>query len=358
MSNITLPGLIDIHTHMREPGATHKEDWDSGTSAALAGGITMVLAMPNTNPAIIDAKSLDKSLKLSRSKARCDYGQFVGASIENSSEISSLAEKTAGMKMYLDHTFGSLMLPKMTDWIPHFEEWPNESPIAVHAEGRTLASAILMASIFNRPIHLCHVSTKEEIILIRAAKEKGLKVTCEVCPHHLFLSQEDISKIGKGRSEVRPRLAAPEDREALWHNLDVIDCFSTDHAPHTLQEKDGEDPPPGFPGLESILPLLLNAVNNELLSIDDIILRMHINPAKIFDLPEQRDTYIEIDMDQSWEIKARNLNSRCGWTPFEGWEVRGQVVRVVLRGEEAFKEGKILSPQGAGKDVRQAKYNS
>src|SRR5690606_14895446 len=136
-----------------------------------------------------------------------------------------------------------------------------------------------------------------EILLIRKAKERGLAVTCEVAPHHLFLTQEDLPRLGFGRSEVRPRLATPIDRDALWENLEVIDCFATDHAPHTAAEKDSENPPPGFPGLETALALLLEGVHAGRMSLDDLIARLHTNPRRIFGLPEQPDTFIEVDPD-------------------------------------------------------------
>jgi len=344
--------LTDVHVHIREPGATHKEDWDTGTAAAVAGGFTTVLAMPNTNPPVTDAFTLEYSLDTAKNKARCDYGIYVGAGADNISLLSDLASNAAGMKMYLDQTYGPLRLDDMTLWMEHIAHYPRDCPIAVHAEGRTLAASILIASLYNRPIHLCHVSRREEILLIRTAKEKGIPITCEVAPHHLFLTEEDISSIGAGRSEVRPRLATRRDRNALWENLDVIDIFATDHAPHTLAEKDSPSPPPGFPGLETALPLLLTAVHEGRLSIDDIITRMHKNPQKIFHLPNQADTYVEIDPNISWEIQAKNLFTRCAWTPFEGWRVKGKVKRVVLRSKDAFKDGKVTAVPGSGKNIR------
>jgi carbamoyl-phosphate synthase/aspartate carbamoyltransferase/dihydroorotase len=209
--------------------------------------------------------------------------------------------------------------------------------------------------LYDRPVHIAHVSLKEEILLIREAKERGLKVTCEVSPHHLFLSREDIAGISRGhpgRGEVRPRLAAKADVDALWSNLEVIDCFATDHAPHTMEEKNGENPPPGFPGLETMLPLLLTAVQEGRLSMQDILQRCVINPRRIFSLPEQPDTWTEVDEESIWEIKAEDLHSRCGWTPFEGWQVRGRVRRVVLRGSTAYQDGKVLAERGFGRNIR------
>ncbi|MBI5945012.1 MAG: amidohydrolase family protein [Chloroflexi bacterium] len=352
---IKLPGLIDPHVHMREPGATHKEDFDSGTSAALAGGFTIVLTMPNTKPPIFDAETLDLALDSAKQKARCDYAQFIGAGPNNADKAASLAGKAAGLKMYLDSTFGELRLDDMTLWQPHFEKYPKNYPIVAHSESRSMAAAILFAAIYDRPVHIAHISLKEEVLLIKAAKERGIKVTCEVCPHHLFLTKDDIPSIAHGhpgRGEVRPRLATKEDVDALWTNLDVIDCFATDHAPHTLEEKDSDNPPPGFPGLETALPLLLTAVSESRLTLTDIIEKMHTNPKKIFNLPDQPETWVEVDEKASYEIKAADQFTRCKWTPFEGWQVRGRIRKVFLRGATAFEDGKILAPAGYGRNVR------
>ncbi len=351
---IRIPGLIDPHVHMREPGGTHKEDWDSGTAAALAGGFTTVLAMPNTDPAVTDSVSLQMALSAAQSKARCDYGQYVGAGPDNAEKLGRLAGQTAGLKMYLDHTYGPLRLDEMTLWMEHFKFWPRNMPIVAHAENRSMAAVILMAAIFDRPLHLAHVSRGEEILLIRTAKEKGIRVTCEVTPHHLFLSEGDISTIGAGLSEVRPRLASKADQAALWSNLEVIDVFATDHAPHTLQEKASSNPPPGFPGLETALPLFLTAVGENRLSMDGLIQRMVKNPRKIFNIPEQPETWVEIDPEARWEIRAADTFTRCRWTPFEGQQVRGRVERVTLRGVEVFRDRQVLVRQGFGNNIRQA----
>jgi dihydroorotase-like cyclic amidohydrolase len=353
---LKLPGLIDPHVHVREPGQTYKEDWDTATQAALAGGLTMILAMPNTRPPVFDAETLNVALDAAKRKARCDYAQFLGAGPDNADIVPSLAHRAAGLKMYLDSTFGELRLDDMSLWQPHFMNFPKDVPIVLHSESRTMAAGILFAAIHDRPVHIAHISLKEEILLIKAAKERGLKITCEVCPHHLFLSKDDIPVISqgrRGRGEVRPRLATKEDVEALWQNMDVIDCFATDHAPHTLEEKDSENPPPGFPGLETLLPLLLTAMDSGRLTLDDLIQKSVINPRKIFNLPEQPKTWVEVDEDATYEIKAKHQFTRCGWTPFEGWKVKGKVRKVVLRGKTAFEDGKVLVEQGYGKNIRE-----
>jgi carbamoyl-phosphate synthase/aspartate carbamoyltransferase/dihydroorotase len=356
---IRLPGLIDPHVHLREPGATHKEDYDSGTASALAGGVTLVLAMPNTKPPIFDEATLNQALAAAQVKARCDYAQYLGAGPDNAAEVARLAPKAAALKMYLDSTFGQLRLDDMTLWLEHFRLWPGVTPIVTHSESRSMAAALWMAQMFDKPIHIAHISLREEVLLIKAAKEHGVKVTCEVCPHHLFLTIPP-SPVGErgaggegGRSEVRPRLATQADVDALWANLDVIDCFATDHAPHTLAEKDGENPPPGFPGLETLLPLLLTAVSESRLTIDDLIEKLYTNPRRIFKLPEQPETWVEVDENAEYELKAAGMHSRCGWTPFEGWKVKGQVRKVVLRGRTAFEDGQILVEPGFGRNIRE-----
>lgn len=353
---IRLPGLIDPHVHVREPGQTHKEDWDSATQAALAGGVTTLLAMPNTKPPIFDASTLDLALDAAKRKARCDYAQFVGAGPDNADILPSLGPRAAGMKMYLDSTFGELRLDDMTLWQPHFDRFPKEFPIVLHSESRTMAAGILFAAIYDRPVHIAHISLREEVLLIKAAKEHGIQVTCEVCPHHLFLTRDDIPAISHGhpgRGEVRPRLASREDVEALWQNMDVIDCFATDHAPHTIQEKDSDNPPPGFPGVETLLPLLMTAVHEGRLTVDNIIEKSVHNPRRIFNIPEQPETWVEVDEHAAYEIHASDQFTRCHWTPFEGWKVTGRVRKVVLRGQTAFEDGKILVEKGYGRNIRE-----
>ena len=355
---LKLPGLVDIHVHLREPGATHKEDFDTGTAAALAGGVTTVLAMPNTQPPLVDAAAFQLALDTAAQKARCDYGIYLGAGLINATDLPALAPQAAGLKMYLDATFGPLLLDNIEAWIQHIEHWPTSvngvpRPIVAHAERQSLGALLFVAGLFNRLVHIAHVSRREEILLIRAAKEKGIPVTCEVCPHHLFLTTDDFEWLPPGRREVRPCLATPADRDALWANLDVVDCFATDHAPHLLSEKDSPtNPPPGFPGIETMLPLLLTAAHEGRLNLDDITTRLHDNPCRIFGLPEQPDTWVEVDTDAEHEIRANGLYSRCGWTPFEGWKVRGRVTHVVLRGQVAFLDGKILAKPGFGRNIR------
>uniref|UniRef100_A0A8C4S7Z4 Multifunctional protein CAD n=1 Tax=Erpetoichthys calabaricus TaxID=27687 RepID=A0A8C4S7Z4_ERPCA len=349
---IRLPGLVDVHVHLREPGATYKEDFASGTAAALAGGITMVCVMPNTAPAIVDQGTFTLAQKLAQEGARCDYSLFLGASSDNATTLPSIAGGAAGLKMYLNDTFSTLRMDNVSLWMEHFEKWPKHLPIVAHAERQTIAAILMVAQLYQRSVHICHVARKEEIHLIRAAKQKGIQVTCEVAPHHLFLCEDNVKEIGLGRAEVRPMLGTKEDMDALWENLDVIDCFASDHAPHTVEEKDGRNPPPGYPGLETMLPLLLNAIHEGRLTVDDIIKRMYENPLRIFSLPAQENTYVEVDLEHEWVIPSHMQFTKSKWTPFEGMKVKGKVRRVVLRGEVAYIDGQMLVPPGYGQDVR------
>lgn len=355
MSALKLPGLIDVHVHLREPGATHKENYATGTAAALAGGFTLVLDMPNNTPPITDAATLAAKKQAARKHARCDYGLHLGAGADNAGTAYLLAPQVTGLKMYLDQTFGPLRLEDLDSLIQHMERWPADRPVLCHAEGRTVAACILVAHLTGKHVHICHVSRKDEIDLIRRAKDKGINVTCEVTPHHFFLTDElaTRTRIGPGRSEVRPRLAKEADRQALRSSLEVIDCFATDHAPHTQVEKDSPKPPPGFPGLETALPLYLELVREELISIDGLIDRAVNNPRRLFDLPDPPETWIEVDPDEDWIARGSEMQTRAKWTPFEGWTLRGRVKRVMLRGADAYRDGEVLAQPGFGRDVRE-----
>jgi carbamoyl-phosphate synthase/aspartate carbamoyltransferase/dihydroorotase len=367
MTSLRLPGLIDPHVHVRDLGQRHKEDWDTATAVALAGGFTTILAMPNTQPPITDAASLAQQQAAAQARARCDYGLYLGASADNADRLAALASRSTGLKMYLDQTFGPLRMEGLATLVEHAARWPADHPLLAHAEGRTVAAAILAAHLAGRSIHICHVSRKEEIELIANAKARGLDVTCEVCPHHMFLveggtpaptlasliatSDGGHMRGGPGYWEVRPRLATPADVGALWAHLDVIDCFATDHAPHTRAEKESATPPPGFPGLETALALWLTAVDAGRLTLDDVIARMHTGPRRIFGLPHQPETWIEVDPSLRWTVRADQTLTRCGWTPFEDWTLVGKVTHVTLRGQLAYDGEKVLAEPGYGKNV-------
>jgi carbamoyl-phosphate synthase/aspartate carbamoyltransferase/dihydroorotase len=345
--------LIDVHVHLREPGGEQKEGFSSGSAAALAGGVTMVLDMPNTYPPIVDAEALELKFRLARQGARCDVGFFVGASETNARQAAGLAGKAAGLKIYLDQTYGPLRMRNLASLLAHFEIWPASRPIAVHAEGLSAAMAIGLARCFGQRLHLCHVSRADEIGLIRAAKESGAALTCEVAPHHLFLTESDAERLGP-YGAMMPPLSTEADVAALWANLEIVDCIATDHAPHTRAEKEGPSPPPGVPGLETMLPLLLTAVAEGRLTRERLVELTHEGPRRIYALPAQPDTYVEVDPDARHTLGHKGQHTRCGWTPFEGASVQGRVRRVVLRGRTACQDGEIRVEPGFGRVVAPA----
>lgn len=359
MTALRLPGLIDVHVHLREPGGEQKETLTSGTAAALAGGVTIVLDMPNTYPPLVDAETLARKQELVAQKALCDVGLFLGATATNAVGAAALAAEAAGLKIYLDQTYGPLRMRSSATFpgrglaalLAHFSTWPATRPIAVHAEGLSAAIAIGLARSFGRRLHLCHVSRADEMALIRAAKASGAALTCEVAPHHLFLTEADARRLGP-YGAMKPPLATEADRAALWANLDAVDCIATDHAPHTRAEKEGEDPPPGVPGLETMLPLLLTAVAEGRLTAERLVELTHRAPRRIFGLPVQPDTWIEVDPNARYTLSDEDLHTRCGWTPFAGLAVQGRVTRVVLRGQAAFEDGEVRVQPGFGRVVK------
>lgn len=349
MSILTLPGLVDVHTHLRVPGGEQKEDFASGTAAALAGGITTVLGMPNTSPPLTRPESLATARTRAERNARCDVGLFAGASAVDLERLPDLAAETVALKIYLNDTFGPLRVDDVPTLAACFERWPREKLIAMHAEKQSVAVGIGMAAAYDRPVHFCHISRREEIELIATAKARGLPVTCEVTPHHLFLTQRDAARLGP-LGDMRPVLGTEADVASLWEHLDeTIDCIATDHAPHTLDEKRSATPPPGVPGLETSLPLMLTAVDEGRLSEERLIALMSSNPRRIFGLPSQEDTEVQVETGVPYTIRNENVYSKCGWTPFAGMRVTGRVQRVILRGRVVYEDGRVLAEPGQGK---------
>jgi carbamoyl-phosphate synthase/aspartate carbamoyltransferase/dihydroorotase len=325
-----LPGLIDAHVHLRTPGQTHKEDLDTGTRAALAGGFTRVLDMPNTTPPTVDANALDAKATLVRAHAHCDVDLFCGGTEDNVEHVVPLSAHAVGLKLYLNQTHGPLLLSRFESTLAHIRRWPGV--VAVHAEGWQLAAVVGLAHLFGKHVHCCHVSRQSEIELIRAAKERGAPVTCEVTPHHLLLTDADARRLGP-LGYMKPTLGSAADRDALWANLDVLDCIASDHAPHTLEEKNADPPSPGVPGLETTLPLMLNAVRKGRLSLDRLVELLYHGPRRIYGLPEQPETYIQVDLNERHTLGRQGLRTKCGWTPFAGMTVYGRLQSVTLRGQ-------------------------
>ncbi len=348
MAIVKLPGLVDPHVHLRDPGATHKEDFSTGTRAALAGGFTTVLDMPNNfGDPVISPAALGRKLQTAESRLFCDVGFFYGATPGNMDSYAAVLGMVVGLKLYLDHTTGDLKVEELEDIKNVMLAWPAHKPLCVHAEDRTLAMVLGLLPLVNRSVHFCHISERVEIELIRDAKGRGMPVTCEVAPHHLYLTEGDLPRLGS-HGVMKPPLKKGRDVDALWANIDIIDVIATDHAPHTRDEKGSANPPFGVPGLESSLPLMLTAVNNGRLSLDRLIEMMHTAPMRLFHLSAQPETYITVDTQRRWLFSAEGRQTRCEWTPFEGMPVVGAVEQVVLRGVEVVRSGQVTNETPLG----------
>lgn len=346
---LKLPGLIDIHVHFRDPGQTHKEDFFTGTSVALSGGVTTVFDMPNNLEPIFTYEKLMEKVNIAKQKSVCDWGLYFGTDGKNSGEFEKVVDKVVGLKIYLSLTTGKYVVAdeKLIEAV--FQKWPKEKILVVHTEGDRIDLSIRLAEKYGNKLHITHVNTKEMLEKIISAKKDNLDITCDVTPHHLFLTEEYIQTGGFGL--VKPSLVTQEEQDYLWKNLNMVDCIATDHAPHTLEEKKSMNVPVGIPGLETMLPLLLTATYEKRLSIEEIIRLTNTNPQKIFGIKQDEYTYVEVDLDEKYKIENKNLKTKCGWSPFEGWEVYGKVKKVFLRGTKVFENGEILVRPGFGQNV-------
>ncbi|MDH7488788.1 MAG: amidohydrolase family protein [Anaerolineae bacterium] len=345
---IQLPAGIDPHVHLRDPGGTHKETFLTGTAAALAGGYTCVLDMPNNQPPIADLEALSAKERAAAAVV-CDYGFWWGGTAMNADLAPQAAARCVGMKVYMTHTYGPLLVDSAPALVRLFQAWPAGRPIAVHAEGSATLVAILLGQLYGKWVHICHVSEAWQIAAIRRAKEQGFRVTCEVTPHHLFLTEDDARALGS-LGQMCPPLRTTADVQALWDNLDVIDMLATDHAPHTLEEKRGANPPPGVPGLETALPLMLTAVAEGRLTLERLVELYHDAPARLFGIPAP-DSSVVVETGVRVAIRGDTLQTKCRWTPFEGMVVGARVLETWVRGTRAWGDGRVLVAPGFGQRV-------
>lgn len=346
MATLTLPGLIDMHVHLRDPGELHKEDFTSGTSAALAGGFTTIVDMPNNQVAITTKELLDKKITFAQEKIVCDVGFYFGSLGDNLTEFEKVKDRVLGLKLFLNKTTGNYLLNPQT-LASIFMTFPQNLPILVHAQEDKVKLVLDIMKNTPRPVHFCHISMAYELKQITDAKNAGLPVTCGVTPHHLFLTEEDAKRLGPF-ALMKPELKTREDVSYLWQHFDEIDVIESDHAPHAKEEKQGLNPPYGIPGLETTLPLLLTAMAQGRLTAEQIIEKCHTNPQKILQIAINPRTYVEVDTDAEYTIENANLRTKAGCTPFDGWHVKGKVARVFSRGTKVYEDGVILTLPGSG----------
>jgi len=345
-NKIILPGLIDSHVHFREPGLTHKEDFLTGSKAAAAGGITTFLDMPNTKPPTITLERLEEKRRLAK-KSIVNYGFHFGSTADNIEEIKKV-KNVASVKIYMDVTTGELII-KNDDVLKKIFQIPITKTI--HAENEQILKAIELGKDYSR-LYFCHVSSKQELDYI--IKNKTSNIFIEVTPHHLFLTEQEKEK-HKGFAEMKPSLKTKEDQIALWECIknNQVDTIATDHAPHTKDEKMQINYPYGVPGCETMLPLLLNAVNDGLLTIKKLVQLCCENPVKIFKIKEKG--FIEegfdadltiVDMNLEKEVNTDDLMTKCKWSPFNGLTLKGWPVMTIVNGNIVFDNGNINHVRG------------
>jgi len=388
-----LPGIIDVHVHFREPGYTYKEDFETGSMAAAAGGVTTVFDMPNNKPFITTVEAYKQKLELIKDKAYVDYG-LIAAVVGNSiQEIPKLAE--AGInafKIFMGATVGGVPAPDdggmleafrlvaetglrigvhaennqimdfftaklkkagRTDPLAHVEARPNV------AEAEAIQRAILFAAETGCKLHIYHMSSKEGVGLVKEAKAKGIQVSAETGPHYLLLDCNYMKKVGS-ILKMNPPVRSQENGEALWQGLleGTVEVIATDHSPHTEEEKIKDniwDAIPGFTGVETSVPLMLTQVNEGKLSLTAYVKAASESPAKLFNIYPKKGAiqvgsdadFTIVDMEKEGIISSEKLHSKTKVTPFDGWKVKGLPVYTIVRGKVVMKNGEIVGkPQG------------
>ncbi|MEP9352806.1 allantoinase AllB [Xanthobacter sp. KR7-65] len=393
-----LPGAIDVHVHFRDPGYTHKEDFESGTAAAAFGGVTTVFDMPNTIPTVADAAALTAKHAIAASKAHVDYGLYAVLGEDTIDKVPELVEAgIIGFKLYMGNTFGRIPTPSTGAMLEAFEVVaPTGKRVSLHAEtnsvmerrqrqlveaGRTdalahlasrpavvaveaVARAAILAEWTGARIHVLHISSAAELGPLRDAKARGVDITGETCPHYLMLGAEDYARWG-GIIRVNPPVREAANQQPLWDALadGTIDMIATDHAPHTPEEKTRAEiwsVDCGFPGVETQMPLMLTEVAKGRYSLSDYVRWSAVNPARIWGLyprkgviqPGADADLAFVDMGRTWTIRDADLKSRSKVSPWDGRDVTGMPVHTMVRGRFVVKDRALQADtKGHGRPV-------
>ena len=376
---VVLPGIIDTQTHFREPGSTDVEDLESGSRAAVLGGVTSLFEMPNTNPPTSNLVEFDKKLQLAKNRMHSNYAFYFGATPDNIEQLSKLkdVEGCCGVKLFAGSSTGKLLVDKEADIEKvisnsdrvvsiHSEDeeilnlrkkFIKEGDVHSHPEWRNTECAISstrrvvkIAERYNKKIHVLHVTTKEEVDFLAMHKKN---VTFEITPQHLTLYAPDCyDKLGT-YAQMNPPLRTKEHYDRLWVAIknNIVDVLGSDHAPHSKENKNKNYPntPSGMPGVQTIFPIMLDHVNNGKLTLEQLIKLMCENPCKIFGiknkgyLKEGYDADLTIaDMDKEVTIKDEMIASKCGWTPFNNHKVKGFPVGTIVNGNLVMSNGKVI----------------
>lgn len=373
-----LPGAIDAHVHFREPGASHKETWETGSAAAAMGGVTSVLDMPNNNPAIISVKALEAKRALIAGRSYVNYGfHFGAAGTGNLAEIRA-AENIPAVKIYMGSSTGDLLVDQPNQWEKVFEVCKAKNiPVIVHAENehriqeraKAMAGesdimthakirdcecakiatheAIALREKVGNKLHIAHMSTADELELVELHSNELL--TCEVAPHHLYFTMHDMKD---AYLKMNPPLREEEDLRSLWEGVRAgsVNCIATDHAPHTHDEKSkGLSSPSGVPGVEFMLPLMLNEVAENMLELSDVVRLTSTEPARIFSIQgkgkiaEGMDAdLVLVDMELKKTITNERVQSKCAWTPYEGYTLKGWPIMTIVNGQIVMEDRKMV----------------
>lgn len=381
-----IPGVIDTQVHFREPGLEHKEDLESGTRSAILGGVTSIFEMPNTNPTTTTAEALRDKLGRAAGRAWCDFSFFVGASKENVSALSELEmlPGSPGVKIFMGSSTGPLLVDDDEHLRQVLRNGKRRCPIHAEDEERNVARKSLMSDHpharehpflrdaesarlattrilalskeTGRPVHVLHISTADELPILKAAKDDGLGTTCEVTPQHLWFAAPDCyEKLGTF-AQMNPPLRSAEHREGLRKatKAGLFDVIGSDHAPHTIQEKQRPYPqsPSGMPGVQTLLSVMLTLCSQGLITLKDFVRMACENPARIYGiknkgfLKEGYDAdFVLIDPQQKRVFERSMIASKCGWSPYEGETLTGWPIHVFLRGEQMVTEGQLTGRQ-------------
>ena len=395
-----LPGVIDPHVHFRDPGNPEKEDLESGSRAAAAGGITSFLDMPNTSPNATNRLALEEKIAAAAKKAVTHHGFFIGATTNNVSDLQSVQgmDGICGIKIFMGSSTGNLLVHEQkhlehifanTGGIiaTHAEdeirlqsriaEFKHRTDIAAHAECRDIECALIatkrataLAKDHSHRLHIVHLTSGKEADWL--SSKKGDLITTEVCTQHLTFDQDDVEKLGV-RALMNPPIRYTEDKEKLWSRLKdgTIDCIVTDHAPHTLEAKSVGFPkaPAGMPGVETSLPRMLTHAKEGKCSISDIVRWMCAGPAKVYQI-KNKGSLIEgfdgdltlVDLENHRIIQDSDTWTRVGWTPYDGMELTGWPMYTIVDGNIVHKRDSGGALRGssvalAGSTGRVLKFN-
>lgn len=362
--NYVIPGVIDVHTHMRDPGLTEKEDFTTGSKACAKGGVTTFIDMPNTIPQTTTEEFLKIKSQGSKGRSYVDYGfHFGGSNGDNSLEILKVKDRVASTKIFLNMSTGDMLINNNSSLENIFK---SSKIISVHAEGEKVEEAIKLGIVYDKPVYLCHISQESEVDIIKKYKaeikemNKKVKIYAEVAPHHLFLNEEikNQSEQNKKLLIMKPELKGTDDNRALLQGIKdgIIDTIGTDHAPHTLKDKETKLTF-GIPGVENSLEMMLNLVKRNEITLHRLIKLMSENPADIFGISNKgriQEGYdadlVILDMNNMYTISNKGVVSKCGWTPYNNFLTGGKVQKTLLRGHVVYSDDKFCEKL-LGKEV-------